>query len=670
MSAVHLTPATPIRLSESKLLSLERHLERLVTDRETQHGPLFEAMEIWEKNYEATPKHKIKSFPFQGASNIVLPIIRTAVDSYVASQWQAIHAYGRKVWSTQTLNEDYELSAKVYATYLNWQADGNDFDFGPITYDWLQEGAIHGSSVLALGWRDTRSHVYVKDGKKLRVQAVSWNTGPILEHVPRHQILWDTSYPSIGVAPDVTRQFVLTWGHLSALARQSDGWLLDNVEMVQNETGLDGPTDSLRAQQAEMDYRANLTTELYEPHDVREITLSWPEINALDIHASDIALPHNKKIDTVEVDICVTQHRKTGKILRLSSQPFLHHTKPFFDFFYKKKSGRGTSVGLAKLLEQEQVGATTIFNQGIDSQTRANSAWAKTNNRDLLEKPIDLSKPIYDPTMNGFEPLALAGSSFGNIQLLQTIQAYSERLSGQADPAFGRETRLGGHSAPATTTLALLERGQTLDGPTRGLLQRTLSRLGEYISVLNQQYEVDPTKLQMVLGQSDAAMAEVLAFPTDPIPGNYKFQIRGLSKSDNPDREVQRQMAVYQQTQTYWSSVLKLTEAIASLKQVQDPEIQAMSGATMVQGLKSFTQNYRRILDAMDIDDVENFILTLDETTGGPHTAEQLTALEGLARDHLGANAPTGEQSPIPVSNIPLGALSPQLPGNSGGPLS
>ena len=661
-----LTPATPIRLSKEKLQSLSQSVQNLITDLETQSAPLIEAMEIWQRNYEATPKHAVKNWPFRNSSNIVVPLAKMMVDSRVASIWNAIHGAGRNVWGIATQNTDEEDGGKQVAKYINWQADGNDFDFGPATYDWLYDQHVNGSGVLAGNWRDETSHVYVKkNGGGIEAVPISWNRGPVLEPVPRHQILWDTSYESIAKAPAVVRQFSKTWGELSELATQSDAWIPGAVEEVRGHSGFSGP-EIVQTMQDELDNRGP-TPDAFELHDVREVTVSWPHVTASGINGSDLQLIGNKKVATPIVDLVVTIHRSTGTILRLQSQPYFAKGKPFFDGFFHKRPGRGHSVGMVKVLEQLQVAMTVILNQGIDSQTRANSLWGKTNIRALVDQPIDMASWVFDPTMKGVEPLNFPGSAFMNIQLMQLIQATAERLSGQADPAFGRETRLGGHSAPATTTLALLERGNTLAAPDKGLITRRLSEAGEFVALLNQQFETNEDgKLEKVLGAADAEKAKAALFPDSATPMRFKFNIRGLSRTDNPEAELQKQVTIDQASNNYWGRIIGLTEGVAKVLQAA-PDFAAINIETYTQAIRGLTQTHKRILDAADIDDTENFILTVNDPNS--NTAEVLDALADRARQGAAAGVATGGQGPVGANGgtPPNGAAGPAGGAGQGG---
>lgn len=659
-----LTPATPIKLSSTKLEVLSNAVQNLITDLEQQSQPLFDAMEIWQKNYEAKPKQSVKNFPFANASNIVVPLAKIMVDSRVGSLWSAIHGAGNQVWQTSTQNEEYEDQAKQIQRYINWQADGNDFSFAPASYDWLMEQTILGSSVLAGNWRQQQSHVYKKTSRGVVPVAVNWNRGPILEHVPRRQMLWDTSYPSIGESPAVVRQFAKSWAEIATMSNNSDGWFKDAVEECRDAPGMFGPGEQLRKSEDELDLRGRAPN-AYELHDIREVTLSWPNIAALDIRGADLKLPGDMKVSTPLVDIVVTIHRQTGKILRLASQPYFYPGKPFFDSFFHKRIGRGFSVGMVKIVESLQAAITTVFNQGIDAQTRANSVWAHTNIAELRDKPINPASIVWDPTMKGIEALNFPGSDFSNIQLIQLIQATAERLSGQSDPAFGRETRLGGHSAPATTTLALLERGNVLAAPDRRLLAESLGRAGEFIATLNQQFETDDSgKITRVLGDIDGAKAEEIIFPTDPIPTNFKFTIKGLSGHDNPDAEMQKQILVHQQTQAYWGDVFKINESMTSLMANTPPEFQPVLLESYTQGLKGLTKTYKRILDAADIDDVENFILTVNDSSSP--LAQHLASFADRARQSAGPVQNAEQPGPVAQAGVTAGNGAAGPPGIAG----
>ena len=174
------------------------------------------------------------------------------------------------------------------------------------------------------------------------------------------------------------------------------------------------------------------------PHDIREVHLDWPMLDLLGFKGDSVPRPGHERKEVPSPPIVVTLDRNSRKIIRIIAEPYFFPFKPFFDIFYRKRSGRGHSVGIAKKLEHMQRGMTTSLNQALDARTRANAVWAKTSRKDFLNRPIDPSHPIYDPTMTSFQPFNLPTATFDDMRNMTAMQVLAERLVGQSDPARGR----------------------------------------------------------------------------------------------------------------------------------------------------------------------------------------------------------------------------------------
>lgn len=667
-----LLPGEAIVVRDSKLLAkLGDAASELVDDLEDRYRPLFRDIQIWHQNYEALPLQTVKNFPFANASTVIVPLARTMVDAAVARLYTGMFSAGHRVWEARTENEDNMSLARNMKRYVNWQADNNDFNFRVPSYDWLLELCIAGSSVLAGNWRTEERYTFIRQGsgKDRRIVAVPvpLARGPIIEHTPREGILWDTAFP-VRFAPAVVRELSLSWSEICRRAEQdireserlglAPTWIEDQVKAIKGQGGRDhAPSEQVRRAKRDHDSQKRTEERSGAPYDIREIHADWPVMLELGFDERQLDIetaPH--------MPIVITLHRKSRRVVRLNAAPYFHPGKPFFDGYYRKRSGRGHSVGIVKRLEQLQLAATTIFNQQIDAQTRANSVFAKTGDRRHLEQPIDPSRPIYDPS-NTFTPLALPGSQFSNIQLLQVIQAMSERDIGQSDPAFGRETRLGGHSAPATTTLALLSQADTLLGPTRDLVRQSISAVGEFIATLDQQFETDEEgKINRVLGEHDGEVVKQFLFPTEAIPGNYQFNVRGLSQDLNPDTQMNRAVVVSNMNQNYWAFVLRATQAMTQLNAAPLPQqIKLLNLQAWAKSIQSQTEAHERFLEAADIDDIQKFTLALQQGE------QQRTA--GIRDFAERAGELAGNQGAPPGAGVggPQAALLGGAPGTNGG---
>lgn len=625
MPATNLHPGTAIKLSKEKSKRLAGALCEIIEDLESQNKTYFDNIRIWWDNYNAVPRVKTKNFPFKGASNVIVPLCKSMVDASVSRTLSKVFPSTKRIWAISSENETLDSSILQVSKYINWQATGGDFSLKDAVWPWLEEMAVVGSSVIAGNYRTDVRNIFIppiagQDGPN-KPQLITYAEGPLLEHVPREYMLWDTNH-RIQDAAVVCREYSLSWAelaqkaHMSKHAALTTGWDTAAVEHSKPHGGAPGISRAIKESKDRADYRDPPAYLTDNTHAVYEVHVDWPMLNAIGINGEDLATPDNVKIDTIQIPLVATLHRNAKMILRLTGEPYAAPYKPFFDGYHHRRPGRGASVGLVKELEGMQSAMTTIFNQQIDAQTRANSVWAKTGDSKHLQQPIDPQVPIYDPG-NTFVPLALPGSQFSNIQLTQQVQAMAERLSGQSDPAFGRETRLGGHSAPAATTNMLLQQGQILASPQYGALNQTISQMGEFITILNQQFRDTSGKIERVLGKLDGEKVNQLLFPSGPIPGQFTFNVQGLSADDTQEALLNQAVITSDLDSKYWGEVFTAVESLFKAKQAaaqaQDPGLGELALESFRTFIKSKTAQHRRVLDAAGVDDVESHTLTLEQ---------------------------------------------------------
>jgi len=241
-------------------------------------------------------------------------------------------------------------------------------------------------------------------------QMISYRRGPMFEHIPRAQILWDTAF-RIGDAPMVVRELHYSWSQINALATQNS-WMASQVKKIQHQDGLDSPGGEALAKSREREGLTNSSGT--EPHDIREIHVDWPVLQAT---GAKLDMPGDERLGKVSPPLVAVVHRQSRRLLHLKAEPYNLPYKPFFDGYFRKRPGRAHSWGLAKILFPMQLIMTTLLNQSIDARTRANSVWAKTNRRELLDRPLDPSHPVYAPEGSVFEPLALQTNPLQDISI-------------------------------------------------------------------------------------------------------------------------------------------------------------------------------------------------------------------------------------------------------------
>jgi hypothetical protein len=658
-----LFPGQVIELNDRDLEALGIEVSRIVDDYETTYAPLFNDLTIWWKWHDAVPRQKTKSWPFLNASNIVVPLIEALSDSLVARLYGSIFGQTGRIWMGKTLNENEQDKVNEVIRFINWAANNNDFNYRLSIYDWLSELVPIGSSVLEANWRNDVRMAFASQGRgksrNIVAQPVRFARGPNFEHVPREQILWDTAVP-ISEAPVIIREYNYSWSHINHLATVNPGWNKKAVEQIQGRSsGSEGPSQKVREEKERAESRVT-APDLFEEHDVRNVTLDWPVLRSMGFEPTKIVAPNKEKPGQPSIPVVVTLHRRTRQVLWVRAFPYFFPQKNYFDGYMRKRSGRGHAVGLAKRLYGMQEGITALVNQAIDARTRANSVWAKTTRRDMLTKPIDPSHPIYvGADMNSFQELKLDTNNFQDLSMVNILNIFAERLAGQADPNFGREQRQGGHPSPATSTIALLGEGEKMALPTRDLIRMQISRMGEAAASMYQQFETNEDgRIQRVLGDRDAAKVEEFLFPTDPISSVMNFDVVAMNESTNPQAEMAKAVTVTQMNTNYWAFVLRATQVMQ--QSAQNPLVLEMA----VKSIEAQTKAHMRFLEASDVDDIESFVLELNR--GIEQGTAQLQAAAGGLGELAAGNGAVQGQGAVDGGAGPNGRGSLVAPGGIG----
>ncbi len=615
-------------ISDGDLTMLGGDLRDRSVQLENDYRKLKLAMVEWWRWYDAEPRTRARNFPFKNASNIVFPLIKQQVDAAVAKTFSAFTQSDR-YWHVKTQREDLSLDAPNVGRRINWGAGGNEFDFLLFIYDWIYELYVLGSSAARISWREKLQPIFFGPAGSGKFEQISMINGPSIEHIPAHMIDWDRRTP-IQEASIIRVQHSWSFPELLSMAQVDPGWRMESVQSIKG-----SPDNRFNSEGVEA-YQAN-----YEQHDrgmdfneylVEEVHIDWPMLGNK-FALSDGAGKDLDSAKTQIVPLVGYVHRGTGVLLRLTAEPYHVVGKPFFSAHYKKRSSRSHGHGMSKHLEQLQSIMTTEYNQALDSNTRANAVWAITRNPKFLREPLDPSHPILVNDMGEFAALNLSTSGVQtNLALAQGAQIAAERITGQADPALGRESRSGGHPSPATSTLALLQVSDSLRSATEKLITHEISRMGQALAVLYQQFDTNEDgRLNTIFGDLDAEAMSKFLFPTEPIPGNFTFQVVALDANNSPDVEMKRAVTVGQMNTNYWAFVLQGSQVIES------PQVGPLVKRNWMHAIETMTQIYAQFLNAADVDDMEKFLAQIKQT--GIDSAQALQQFAGgpteqIARDN------------------------------------
>jgi hypothetical protein len=289
-----------------------------------------------------------------------------------------------------------------------------------------------------------------------------------------------------------------------------------------------------------------------------------------------------------------------------------------------------------------------------------NSVKFLTRDKGLLTRPFVPNQPLFTDDIEGIRELSGQKQVFPEMSLSGLLQAGAERVSGQGDPNFGRETRMGGHPQPATNFLGQQANSQILNTLPMKSLRMAVGKMGEHRSIMYQQFEKNRGGwLASVFDEDDAIQIMEVLEDDQVVTGSVRFDIHALSEMHNPDAERQKTVLIDQVFTNYVTQVAKMLEVIENPQSQQMP----MLREHLTQAISAKGETLTRFLESSDVDNIEEYIFKLKEAQGGDiDTLRQLAAQVGGAGPEGAAGGPGG---PIPgpgLAAVPGGAGQGQAP--------
>lgn len=645
--------STPFKLPLAKRRKLGGALCEYLRDIEGAHGPYFSNIRNQLRRYDAEPRTRTKNVPWPNASNIIVPVIRSAADAMTARMFSTLQGHRRRQWTAKSQNEAFSkqfLGSVV--EFLNWSAINEIDTFWP-PIDWIQESVILGCSVLQVTYEEQERYLLLptkRPGPRTPTPVIL-RRGPKLTHWPAAQILW-TPGQELRNADFIATQSIMSWSDIVRLVLHDEGFTKDDLDLLKSHTSSGSPGMEIRDEQARragIDDSFNLRGS--GPYDIRTIWLDYPILRALGQDPDDYRV-HLDSTDKEGISLPIVVELDTDAALALRVRPNPYTNlggTNFFDLYYRRRTGYPRGIGVAKILEGTQAGISTMLNQGIDAVTLSNAAPFMTTNPRLAKRPLTPGQGMLVDAMTDVARLDLSKMIQPEIALINLMQVYSERVSGVNDPMLGRESRSGGHPSPATNYLGMMEQSREMGSiPIRNMREQ-YSRVGETIASLYQLFDTDADgRIERVFGQADATRIREWLFPTETtIAGNMEFDVFTLSETENPETEMKKSLVIQQATQQYMAASMQL------LQMLESPQIGPLQKQGATKALEVLGKTHQQFLEAADFDEAQEAILELQQR--GADNAQSLDKFRALINQlgQQGAGggpgaAPVGRPSPVP----------------------
>jgi hypothetical protein len=624
--AVDISPGDALKLSPDDMEKLGHELADLIEDFENQQKLRLRNIHVQWSWYEAKPLLAVRSDPWEGASNIVVPIIRTAADATAARYYSATLGTG-KIWVGSTQNDEFEDFVIPVQDFLN-QVARREMHLESAVRDGIYEMCVVGSTHWGLRWVQREKVIFTPGTKgKPSRQRVILSRGPVLDHIPLERIIYDTNYTA-WEAPVISKQAFFTYPEMLSMAAQKY-WDEEAVERVRSSSIANSSLPSVEVF-LEKRKRAGSpledTPEPYLPHDIREVHVDWPFLKGLNLESLRHLENSGDADEMTLLPIIATLHMETKQVMRAIAKPYFIPDNPFYSAHFRKRPGSSDSPGLAKLLDHIQHGVTTIVNQSIDAVTFGNSIMGVTTDPKLQNQRFSPSKMVLVNAGADVQFPAIGKAIQPDLALIGLLTSVGERVANVSDPQLGRDVRMGGHPSPATSTMALLQENNMLHRMGIQELRWAVSRIGMDVATLFQQFETDEDgHIARAIGEADARMVKQWLFPRDmPIYGNLELDLSSLSESMNPEASRMAAMQIDQATTNHFARILQFLQVAVN------PQAHPLLKEAALSGAKVATLSFKRILQSSEVDDPEKFQFNLTEAM--QHAQQQIEQLSKLTQ--------------------------------------
>lgn len=620
------------RMADQLKEYLLTELSRARSDRQ----PLERKWMLWNRMYRAQPEQEVKTFPWPGAANLVIPLIATDVD-IMFSRLMALLFGPKNLWTMTALHDGMVDFAPRLQEFMQW-AQTAELGVYDAVADFMLDTCKLGTGVLKTRYTRETRNVYEfrelqQSGQVLERQArMMLKDHPSVHHVPLHNFYIPGTATDLQAAPWCAEKLSLTWAQL---ANRINAGIYTNVQNI-GAWWANGRGNQVERDLQRLDRFVPSVGDKFEPF---EFWVDW------DIDG-----------DGQQEALVCTIHEESRSYLRLDFNPFFNQEKPYDFARYMRQPNRFYGIGIAEMLEDFQEEISTMHNQRIDNtavQTAQVLVYRKGGS-------IKQDTPIYpgvklpvDDVEGDMKSLPLGnGMATSSIPNEQISHSYGKDRVGINDWNSGGDDPSVGYST-ATVGVQQLREGVKRSDQVLREMRRAISGVGMRCAELYQQFN-QGNKPYLAMGQKEGLMVQkVLSFPLEIIRAGVGIEVTATSSSYNKELQQRTDMLIMGQLTQYYGQLLQYMQLIVN------PQLPPQMQAVAMQAAQAGSIMLRRMLDNYGTQDADRLAPDLQEALNGQ--SQQLGQLQQVA---YGGGQAMGQGGP---GQLGMGAAGPGYGGAPSG---
>ena len=624
-----------IQLEGGLVEEIATWLQNELYQAENRRSAMEDRLNQLTRTYEAKPEEERKSFPWDGACNLVVPVAATAVETVQTRLIGSIFG-SNDLYAGRARSANWADSVDPIVTFLNW-VNENVFDAYRVYGRWILSCIKYGNSVLKLPWvRKIREVRYMDSHGGLVQEQVVMHDGPKPEFIPLEDFYWSSDANATQDLQDcewVAHRFYSTWKQLKENELSGIYFDVDKIKENKRSQFKDSETD--------MHERTGEQPEEPADYELYEVWASYPIDDSGQL-----------------AEIVVTIHRDTRTIIRAVYNFYRHQERPFHMIRFFPRETSLLAIGLVEMLSDVQEEVTAIHRNRIDNATLANAKiYKRTNGANVQFDEVFPGAVIDVETETDLTSMDMGKEHSSLLLEEQHSLTIGEKRSGVSDYSVGRESSAIGSRATATSTTALIREGNKRFQFLIKEIRKALTDVGHQIISLYQQFAPDRQVLYELFSDKDKQLfQEIMTLPPEYSRANIVIDVKSLD--DNNNKEIQQQ-AYMMMLQVIQETYLNVGNALMI---VGNPEAPPAVQGLAQQGAKAASKLIERLLESFDFKDAEYFSPNVDELLAMAGVVDQM----GLGGMHGG-----GQTGNIGPTQGPAGTGAPsRLPDTAPGTVS
>ncbi len=564
----------------------------------------------WKLVYDVPMPEGPKTFPFFGASNLTLPVVKEAVNTLTAQLVQATLT-SRPRWVLTDLAAEWEPFIDEIETFLDIASE-RDLKIDKTAVPWIIEAAQLGTSVLEVGNEVIEREYFqiTSDGTGVYPKNLVLHDGPITYNM------------------DLT-DFIIRFGESDIQRARWCGKRLrlnetDIIDQERNGRFQKGTWDTIKDFKPDNENRLpdqkKLAEEIEEtePHRRKEYVF-------YEIWLSYNLKPKSEENGTAPkmTEIVVYYNELTQKIVGRAFHPYWHGKRPFIKLGYFPVPGRFYDQGLCEMLEQIQEAISARYNQRSDNITLAS---LKIFLKRKGVRGLQPGDPLYSGKIievldvhNDIREMQISEIYPSTVNEELLLRDYGERLSGTNEVNAGTAQPVSRTTASAQLAL-LQEQAKRIDLTVRGI-RSGLNEVGSQAIDLYFQFGVNGKGLAW-MGENGRTVEAVFRLPRRVVELGMAVKVQVPTSLQNRQVKRENSIAMFNLLTQLYQQMLPLAQGLA-------PDALPAVVQAMVGGAQKFMGD---VLETFDISDPEEALAGLTVLERLLPRAEDLGGLEAFAR--------------------------------------